>query len=133
VTEHRKPNIRKPANAIKQLRKAGHKVYVKHFRARTTLRKLITNEARSQVQKFLDGANLPKDVFDHEFTLGRGGKTRVTIQTEDGREFVGETKVHEADMYNRREGIGFALERALEKMAQSKKEQKEQNDSQGRN
>jgi hypothetical protein len=80
---------------VEDIRKAGSKVRVMHWRM----------DSKGKLR--------PVNQFEGEQPSLKGGKTRIEITTNDGKELAGEAICSTKDSFNRRLGISIALGRAL--------------------
>lgn len=89
---------------VESLRKEGYGVLVHHNR------NLLIKPTYYEV---VVTGNPKKLGVKSDKILPRGGFTKVTIKTPDGREFCGVAKCSDNDNYNKKIGVAIAIGRAL--------------------
>lgn len=97
-------------NLCKQLRQAGNRVYVTHYREYFELvngRPVIVPHATHELA----------DKKDVKYALPKGGMTEVKVTTRSGKEFVAVADCSVKENYCRKTGVRVALERLLINMA----------------
>jgi len=100
----------KNKSLCQQLREAGNRVHVTHYRDYFALEKgrpVVVSHARHE---------LPHKE-DVQYALPKGGFTEVKITTRNGSEFTAVAECSPHDNYCRKVGVKTALERLLKTMA----------------
>jgi hypothetical protein len=99
-------------NVIEQLRKAGNRVRVTHYREFYEL-----NHLGRPVIKFKARHEVPKGYMQR--ALPRGGVTEVEVITPNGKSVRGITICSNKDAFCKREGVNKAMEKVLINLAKA--------------
>lgn len=90
---------------IHDLRKAGQKVRISHFRH------VIRADDKRDGAFFCRVTKEDKKNRRYNSILAKGGITQIWLTKQDGRSFMAESRCSEQDAFNRRLGIRIALGR----------------------
>ena len=98
---------------IAELRKAGYKVRVTHYRYIRELETICYPGSFKDCLKPEFELRKLQPVTWHRKLVPYGGKTIVSITSLDGKELVGESVCSKNDSYCRKQGVKIACGRAL--------------------
>lgn len=109
---------------IKQLKKGGYAVHVRHLRAYETVAEKVINRSlypEAEIFKLKEvgsGERVSRRSYRVKTDVlirpsARGGCTEVEVVASDGRRFIGYSNCSRSDNFCRREGVYRALKEAL--------------------